>query len=195
MKSLPAALATAAVSAAVFTRFLSWAQTRPGAVLDDAILRHLPAADCSTPLFIVLYAVIGWTLLQVLRDRERLVAGLYAYSALLAMRLATIFLVPLDPPLGLVPLRDPFVGSLMRGEVVTRDLFFSGHVATAVLMIFLVRGKQTKRIYSVAALAVAAMVLIQRVHYTIDVLAAPAFAWLAYRAGGELPLARGERMS
>ncbi len=183
MRSLPLALAATALSAAAFTRFLSWAQSRPGAVLDDALLRRLPANDCSTLLFIILYAAIVWTLLQILRDRERLITGLRAYCALLWLRLATILLVPLDPPSGIVPLRDPFVGALLRGKVVTRDLFFSGHVATMVLMVFLVRGYREKRILTTATVAIAVLVLIQHVHYTIDVLAAPVFVWLAYRAG------------
>jgi hypothetical protein len=180
---LTAALAVTAASVAVFTRFLAWAQTRPGVILDDAILRRLLPADCSTPIFIVLYAVILWTVFQVLRDLERFISGLYAYSALTWMRLATIFLFPLAPPEGMISLRDPFVRSFFDGKEITKDLFFSGHIATAVLMILLVRGTRTRIVFSAAAVVVAAMILVQHAHYTIDVAAAPLFGWLAFRFG------------
>lgn len=180
---LTAALAATAASVAVFTRFLVWAQARPGAVLDDAVLRVLPPADCSTAIFIILYAVILWTVSQVLRDRERLRTGLYAYGALTWMRLMTIFLFPLDPPAGMVSLRDPLLRLLFDGKEITRDLFFSGHIATAVLMILLVRGTRTRILFSAAAAAVAVLILIQHAHYTVDVAAAPVFGWLAFRFG------------
>lgn len=172
-----------AISVAVFTHFLVWAQTRRGVILDDTILRRLLPADCSTPIFIILYSVILWTVFQMLRDLERLISALYAYSALTWMRLATIYLFPLTPPEGMISLRDPFVRSFFDGKEITKDLFFSGHIATAVLMILLVRGARTKILFSAAAAIVAAMILVQHVHYTIDVVAAPLFGWLAFRFG------------
>ncbi len=165
------------------TRFLNWAQARPGAPLDDLLLRRLPAADCSLPLFVVLYGLVLHTLSSILRDPRRLLIGLYANSAVFAMRAATIALFPLAPPARMVSLRDPFVRAFFGGHEITHDLFFSGHVATAVVMILLLDDRAQQRRLAPAAAAVAVMLLLQHAHYTVDILAAPVFGGLAYRFG------------
>ncbi len=180
---LAAALAVAATCAALLTRFLNWAQVRPGVPLDDFLLRRLPALDCSVPLFVVLYALILYTLFSIIRDTNRLITGLYAISAVFAMRAATITLFPLAPPVGMVSLRDPFVRAFFGGNEITKDLFFSGHVATAVLMILLLDDRKKQRLLAPLVAAVAVMLLVQHAHYTVDILAAPVFGGLAYRFG------------
>ena len=99
---------------------------------------------------------------------------------LLALRVAGVGLVPLEPPPGQIPLADPLV-ALGTGVTLQKDLFFSGHVATLVLCGLVLPG----RAWRVAAFAAAALagagLIVQHVHYTIDVLAAPGFAWAAHQ--------------
>jgi len=45
---------------------------------------------------------------------------------------------------------------------------------------------QLRLLLALATLAVALLVLVQRAHYSYDVLAAPLFAWLAYWAAGKV---------
>ena len=63
-------------------------------------------------------------------------------------------------------------------------MFFSGHTATVTLLALAVRGRWWRWPLGLMAAAVAVLVLVQRVHYTYDVLAAPLFAMLAYWLGG-----------
>ena len=69
-------------------------------------------------------------------------------------------------------------------QPIVRDLFFSGHTATMVLLALAGRGRTWRWVLGLATVAVGLLVLVQRVHYSYDVLAAPFFAWLAYALAG-----------
>nr|WP_262896050.1 sphingomyelin synthase family protein [Hymenobacter sp. BT523] len=71
-------------------------------------------------------------------------------------------------------------------QPIVRDLFFSGHTATMALLVLAVRGRAWRRALVLMTVAVGLLVLVQRVHYTYDVLAAPLFAWLAYWLAGRI---------
>nr|WP_262898458.1 sphingomyelin synthase family protein [Hymenobacter negativus] len=71
-------------------------------------------------------------------------------------------------------------------QPIVRDLFFSGHTATMVLLLLVGRGKMWRWILGLMTVAVGVLVLVQRVHYSYDVLAAPLFAWLAYWLAGRV---------
>ncbi|MBI3565643.1 MAG: hypothetical protein HY079_10645 [Elusimicrobia bacterium] len=185
MRALTPALAALGVVVAAFTRFLAWAEARPGVPLADPVLARLPAADVSAWVFLILYASLAWTLWRARRAPATVAAGLYAYALVCLMRGASIFLVPLAAPPGLLSLRDPFV-RLFEGRVIDRDLFFSGHVATMTLLVLLARERREKLVLGAAAVFVAVLVLVQHAHYAVDALAAPPFAWLAWRAGRRL---------
>ncbi|MFX7751990.1 phosphatase PAP2-related protein, partial [Acinetobacter baumannii] len=90
----------------------------------------------------------------------------------------TISLVPLNPPQGLIPLIDPLTNIFYGGKFISKDLFYSGHTATLFLMSLCLQKQSEKILALIASIAVAVMVLIQHVHYSIDVLAAFPFAYL-----------------
>jgi hypothetical protein len=95
--------------------------------------------------------------------------------------MACISLVSLNPPVGLIPLADPITNQFYGIHYITHDLFFSGHTTT-VFLIFLCLKKKADRIYVLlASLILGVLLLIQHVHYTIDVLAAPVFTYAVYR--------------
>jgi hypothetical protein len=93
----------------------------------------------------------------------------------------------------MLALEDPLVQLFGTGEVLTRDLFFSGHTSTSFLLVLLAPGRATRAFFLACSVAVAGCVLWQHVHYTVDVLAAPPFAFAAYalasraRAGARRP--------
>ena len=54
-------------------------------------------------------------------------------------RTSAINLVPLEPPDTILLLNDPFVQLFGKGEILTKDLFFSGHTGTLFLLFLLAR--------------------------------------------------------
>ncbi|OIQ68657.1 PAP2 superfamily protein [mine drainage metagenome] len=97
------------------------------------------------------------------------------------MRFVTLSLVALNPPQGMILLEDPVNSAFYHNAVITKDLFFSGHTATMVTIFLCLEKRGDKIIALIAAFAVACLLLLQHVHYTIDVLAAPVVVYACYR--------------
>ncbi len=93
----------------------------------------------------------------------------------------SISIVALNPPVGLIPLTDPLTGVFYGQAIITKDLFFSGHITT-VMLIFLCLEKKTDKIIAFfSIIAIAILLVIQHIHYTIDILAAPVITYTVYR--------------
>ncbi len=162
--------------------FFGFIQQRPGLFIDDPLLAHVPAVDLSLPLFTVLYAAVLVGIVWLARRPSLLLRTAQAYVLLLLLRMLTMTLLTLEPPAGLVPLHDPITQVFYPAtEPFNKDLFFSGHTATLFLFFLAVQGPWLRTIMASACALVGVAVLVQHVHYTIDVLAAPPFAWLAWR--------------
>ncbi|MBK7242221.1 MAG: hypothetical protein IPI00_19210 [Flavobacteriales bacterium] len=129
--TLFAAVAVVAALPVVFDRML----TRSGAMPYEPFLHYLPPKDLSTLIFGVLYAAIFLAILLSLKDPIRLFRSVQAYIMLIALRIFCMLLVPLEPPIDLVTLQDPFA-QLFYPSVIPfeKDLFFSGHTAAAFLL-------------------------------------------------------------
>jgi hypothetical protein len=95
-------------------------------------------------------------------------------------RVTCIALVPLSPPIGFIPLTDPLSGAFYGEANITKDLFFSGHTATLMTIFLCLRGKIDRLIGLLAVVTIAILLLIQHIHYTIDILAAPVIVYLVY---------------
>ena len=97
-------------------------------------------------------------------------------------RIITISIVPLNPPQHLIPLIDPLINkTFYDGVFITKDLFYSGHTATMLLIFFCMENKILKLVGLLAAILVGGMVLVQHIHYTVDVLVVPFFTYTIYR--------------
>jgi hypothetical protein len=167
--------------------FFQAMEQRSGALPADPLLHLLPRHDVATPVFVLMYGgvlvAVGW----LTRHPQLFLRGLWGYAILLLLRMASIWLVPLLPPLDMVPMPDPFTATLFHtGAGITKDLFFSGHTATVAILALAVRGRWMRPALALVALLIGVLVLVQRVHYTYDVLAAPLFAWFAYWLAGML---------
>jgi len=174
----PALLAVVALLA----HFVRWVERRPGAILPDPLLARLAPRDLTWVTFGLIYAGIVWALLLVARRPRLLVAGAQAYVILALVRMAVMWATPLDPPPGMIRLEDPLVQGLGgASQALTRDLFFSGHTSTLFLLSLVVPGRGQRILFTLAAAAVGVLLLVQHVHYTVDVLAAPFFAYGAWR--------------
>lgn len=167
-------------------RTLRVCEARTGVALADPVLAMLPVADLSVPIFIIEYGSILAILYRLLHQPVRLTVALFAYGMAMSFRWLALVLVPLEPPPDLIILVDPFTSMLNRGPVMTKDLFFSGHTtAMAVLACAAPRGR-LKALLIVLTVAIAVMLLIQRNHYTIDVVVAPAAAYIGWRIARNL---------
>ncbi len=163
-----------------FPFFFNAIEKRNGVVLNDWLLNWLSPHDVSVAIFIFLWAVTILLLVRVIQEPNLFILTLWAYIFLSFIRIITITLVALDPPRGLLPLIDPLSNIFYGNSFITKDLFYSGHTSAAFL-IFLCLKKKSDKIFSLAStFIIGALLLVQHVHYTIDVLAAPIFAFLCY---------------
>jgi hypothetical protein len=144
-------------------------------------LNQLPALNMSYPIFIIIWAC---TILMFIRafqqPMEIFILFLWSYVLLSILRLVLISLVPLNPPIALQELKDPISNNFYGMKIVTKDLFFSGHISTLFLMFLCLQNKKVKIGVLAATFIVTILLLIQHVHYTVDVLSAPLFAFGVY---------------
>ncbi|MDF2438895.1 MAG: hypothetical protein K0Q95_3271 [Bacteroidota bacterium] len=163
-----------------FLNFLSFNEGRSGYPFNDPLLNVFQARDLSIITFILTYglALAG---LFISRKHPDLICALFgAYAIMTIVRMCCLYLVPLDPPVGIIPLSDVFLKfSFYSGRDNLRDLFFSGHTATLFLFVFIFREKFKKMIFATGASILGLLLVIQHVHYSIDVIAAPFFAFLS----------------
>jgi hypothetical protein len=175
-----ATLALLAPVLIALTHFLDWVERRHGVTLQDPVLALFSAVNLTWVTFLIIYAGIIVGLLVLVQNPRRLLLVLQAYALMALFRMAAMYLAPLEPPPGIIELRDPFVEFFGGGKTLTRDLFFSGHTSTTFLLFLLIPGKWLRVAYACATLGVGVCVVLQHVHYTFDVVAAPFFAYGAY---------------
>ena len=161
--------------------FLNFIESRPGVVLPDPILLLFNPVDVTWLTFIIIYLSVIVGLISFAREPKQILLAAQAYALLIIFRVGAMYLTPFAAPERILPLDDPFVQALGSGTVLTKDLFFSGHTATLFLIFLIEKNKWLKLLFLFLTIAVAFCVLIQQVHYSIDVFAAPFFAYGSYK--------------
>ena len=166
---------------ALLARFLEFAEARPGVVLSDPVLALFPPRDLTWLTFSLIYVGLFFGIARLATEPRALVVALEAYVVMVLFRIAAMWVTPLEAPPGMIALHDPLVRLFGPGKLLTKDLFFSGHTSTLFLLALAVPGRRSKALFLGCTAAVAFCVLAQHVHYTIDVLAAPFFAYASFR--------------
>ncbi len=165
-----------------FAWLLAYIETRQGHTFYDPILNFIKPRDVSDFIFFVTYSTALVGLIYAFTSPYKFLHLIQMYGALTLLRVITLFFVPLEPPTNIIPLHDIFLtNTFYAGSQNLKDLFFSGHAATLFLFYFFVSNKTLKYIFLIAAIAVSIGVVMQHVHYSYDVIAAPIFAYIAYR--------------
>jgi hypothetical protein len=141
----------------LFVNFLTYIEKREGFVFNDPILKLFDPISLSRPIFIVTYFLAVLGVILSIRDPFLFISLIQAYTIMTAFRILSIYLVPLNPPLSVIP--------------------FSGHTATIFLFAFGLKKNHQRWLFTIGACVVGVLVLLQHVHYSIDVLAAPVFAF------------------
>ena len=170
------------IGAIQFPTYFSHIQKRNGQGLNDFVLEFLPAHDVSTPIFTIIYGLLIYMLCRILTKPNLFLLFALTFVIETVFRMTTIYLFPLNHPQNLVILHDTFAELLIYGnsDPITKDLFFSGHTATMVMIWLFVEKPLEKFVAAIATFLLASLLLIQHVHYTIDVLGAFFFTYLSY---------------
>jgi hypothetical protein len=177
-------LVTAPVLIIVLTglaRFLEEVERRPGAVIPDPVLAFFAPLDLTWLTFGLIYVSLLVAIGFLSLHPRLLLVAVQSYCVMVGFRVVAMYLLPLDPPPTMIPLHDPFVQVFGTGELLTRDLFFSGHTSTLFLLTLTANNRTVRTLFLVSTILVAASVIAQHVHYAVDVFAAPFFAYGAYR--------------
>ncbi|MEO5930023.1 MAG: phosphatase PAP2-related protein [Candidatus Kapaibacterium sp.] len=163
------------------SRFLIFVEARPGVTLPDPILSLFSPHDVSWGTFGVIYLALLVWLGRHFREPRRILITLQAYIVLIILRIAAMYVVPLEHPPGMLALHDRVVENFGPAALLTKDLFFSGHTSTVFLLFLAASGTGARAFFLLCTVVVAAFVLLQHVHYSVDVLVAPMAAYCCYR--------------
>jgi hypothetical protein len=160
--------------------FFNNIEKREGIVLNDWVLELIVPHNVSVVIFAIIWSMVIFITVRAIRDPSIYILYCWSLFFVSVARLTCISLVPLDPPRGLIPLTDPLTGIFYGNALITKDLFFSGHTATLTLVFLCLKKGNDRLIGFVATVTVAFLLLVQHIHYTIDVVTAPFAVYALY---------------
>ena len=162
--------------------FFAFIEKREGMVLQDYLLDAIPAMDVSIPTFIIIWSMVVLVLYRIYQNPRLLLVVAYGFILMCLARILTISLLPLNPPTGIITLQDPIANIAYGGNgiFITKDLFYSGHTGNMFLFFLCLEAKWDKIIALTASFLIGLLVLIQHIHYSIDVFAAFIFTYFIY---------------
>jgi hypothetical protein len=159
-------------------------QAKPGIHLNDPILDLLPVRDVSVIIFSILYSSLALSILSILGSPKRVMIAMKLYVVLSYLRMASTYLVSFEAPDHLILLTDPILNAwVYAGNVITKDLFFSGHTSTLVCCLMAVENRILKWFVGTGAVMISILLL----HYTIDIIAGWIICYLCYKIITSLP--------
>ena len=154
--------------------FFAFIEKREGLILNDLLLQYIPAQDFSVTIFIIVWSASILVIIRSVQQPAIFLTVLFSLVLLLIIRIISIYLVPLNPPHGLIVLIDPLTSLTYggRGIFITKDLFFSGHTSNVFMFYLCLQKKKDKMFLLLGSITVGILVLVQHVHYTMDVIGA-----------------------
>ena len=174
-------IALTVAALATLANFLNWVETRPGVVFADPVLALFPAVDLTWLTFSLIYVGLISGIAFLSRHPRAMLIAFQSYVLMVVVRISAMYVLPLAAPPTAIPLQDPTVQYLGTGQLLTKDLFFSGHTSTLFLLFLTAQGKTARTIFLVCTVAVGVSVLLQHCHWTVDVLVAPFVAYTCFR--------------
>jgi hypothetical protein len=165
---------------AFFPFFFNHIEQRNGYVLNDFLVNAINPANVSIPVFTIIWLMALLTLIRCIQQPAIFLLFLWGFIFLSLSRIISITLVPLNPPIGLIELKDPITNSFYGSKFITKDLFYSGHTSTQFLMFLCLKKKFDKVLTLLSSICIGILVLVQHVHYTLDVVAAPILTYAVF---------------
>lgn len=163
-----------------YSGFLEYVENRDGFSFQDPILNLIKPINLTWLIFLSIYLSLIAGIIILIRKPLQFIFAIQIYIVLILVRMLAMYTVPFNPPPEMIPLNDPFVKIFGTGKILTKDLFFSGHTATLFMLYLVVEKKILKKIFLLLTIIVALSVILQHVHYFIDVFAAPFFTLACY---------------
>jgi len=155
---------------------------KPGVQLNDPVLLFAPPKDWSIEIFVLLYSFTVLSVILNIKKPHTILLMFQMYVVVNFLRMTTLYLFTLEAPEGIIPLSDPFLAEFAYGrEVYVKDLFFSGHISTLCILFLIEQRKPVRWAILISIVLVSLFLIWQRVHYTLDILAAPIIAWLVFK--------------
>jgi hypothetical protein len=176
-------------------------EMQPGSQLPDLLLRHMPYVD-----WLARWNYVIWLLCYVppalwiaFKDRQLFLRLVITDGALALVRGLMIPLTGIGPVMGvdinamhpfavwpaLLAILNPLtaIGRNSAAVYLTKDLFFSGHIATTFLLyLFGRRFGKAGHVLLALNLLTLMVVLLAHLHYTIDIIAGYAVTYGLFRA-------------
>ena len=160
--------------------FFNTIEKRNGVVLHDFVLAQIPPHNVSAAIFVIIWGMGLLILYRAVFKPDIYLHYVWGLIVVCLVRMMTISFVALNPPAGLIPLTDPLTGIFYGESTITKDLFFSGHIATLTL-IYLCLKKKTDKIFGMISIfVVACLLLVQHIHYTVDIIASPFITYACF---------------
>jgi hypothetical protein len=166
----------------IFELILKYSAVRKVTVkLYDPLHHYFKPIDFSVLLITLTYVPLLFGIILKIKHPYNFIKIAQSFLLLNFIRACCIYLIPLSPPTNGINLYDPFLYyTFYFNQPIKTDLFFSGHVSNLALMGLYIKNRMIMKIYLLIAVTVGAMLIIQQVHYTIDVLFAPLFSWIIF---------------
>ena len=161
--------------------FFQAIEQRNGISFNDYLLSWLPAYDLSIYIFTVIWSMTLLTFSRFKQDPNIFLTFLWGFILINLSRFVSIGLIPLNAPADLIPIHDTISNHFYGPKFITKDLFFSGHTAAMFLMFLCLKKRTDKILALLATIIIGIAVLLQHVHYTMDVVMAPVityFLWI-----------------
>jgi hypothetical protein len=153
---------------------------KEGVVINDWVLNQIPAINVSIPISFLMASSVILIIIRGAEDPNMAIVLILALTFQLVTRIITINLTKFFAPPELIVLKDPIGSFLYHSKFITRDLFYSGHTAAACTFYLFATKRKDKYYLLFCSITVACLLLIQHVHYSIDVALAPFFAFANY---------------
>jgi hypothetical protein len=161
-----------------FLHFLTFIEGSKGYIFNDPILNLFAPIDLSLPTFIITYSFVLSGIIITFRNPGLFVKLVQGYAILTLFRIISLYSITLEPPAAIIPLQDIFLQSTFySGRVNLKDLFFSGHTAILFLFAFDFKNPLLKRLFIAGGIVIGILLMLQHVHFSVDVFAAPVFAY------------------
>lgn len=155
-------------------------EQRNGISFNDYLLAWLPSYDLSLFIFTIIWSMTLLTFSRFRQDPSIFLTFLWGFILINLSRFVSIGLIPLNAPADLIPIHDPISNHFYGPKFITKDLFFSGHTAAMFLMFLCLKKRVDKVLALIATVLIGIFVLVQHVHYTMDVIMAPIITYFLW---------------